>query len=748
MSSEVERKRLQRKRPYPAGKLSRYPRWVLFVFPFLAWFEGYGRDSLWADAIAGVTVALVLVPQSMAYAQLAGLPPYYGLYAALVPSCVAALWGSSRLLATGPVAMISLMTAAALGAIAESEEAYIAYAFLMAVMVGVILLVLGLLRLGVIINLVSHPVIVGFTNAAALIIASSQLASLLGVSVTPAEKHFITIYRVIAAGASHAHWPTMGMGVLAIAIMVGLKRVHPKMPVVFIAVVVTTVLSFLLGFERNEVATLEQLATPEIRENIVKYNQSMDELAKAKRKEVGLNKKIKAVQEDGNGRLDIIHLNYEQALQRDYAHEMEEEAGVYRDRLRRASFEVRESDGARQFHLRTESTDPEKEVWRLRIGKQRVAEDHLVMMAGGRVVGNVPSGLPKPVIPGQGVDLSNVRDLFVMALLISLIGFMEAISIAKAIASRTGQRVDPNRELIGQGLSNISAGFFQGYPVSGSFSRTAVNYATGGVTGLSTLFTGLVVVLVLLFFTPLLYHMPKATLAAVVVMAVIGLVSARSVIKMWHVRKDDAVVAVVVFAATLYTAPHLEVGISVGVLLSIALVLIRQMKPKTSVLSFFADGSYRDADRRGLKRCEHILLLRFNGALFFANAIYLEDRLLEEVAKMPKLRHIIIVGNGINEIDVGGEEVLSQLFKKLRYDGYGVHVSGANDAVRDVIRRSELAEVINEENLFPNVRIALKTIRERSKVDPKAAPLCEPEECPLSRVVQSSTTEEETLVKK
>jgi MFS superfamily sulfate permease-like transporter len=179
----------------------------------------------------------------------------------------------------------------------------------------------------------------------------------------------------------------------------------------------------------------------------------------------------------------------------------------------------------------------------------------------------------------------------------------------------------------------------------------------------------------------------------------------------------------------------LEVGISIGVLLSIALVLFRQMKPKTSALSLYSDGSYRDADRRGLKRCEHILLLRFNGALFFANAIYLEDRLLEEVARMPKLKHIIIVGNGINEIDVGGEEVLSQLFKKLRYDGYGVHVSGANDAVRDVIRRSELSEAIKEENLFPNARTAIRVIRERAKRDPETEPLCDPNECPLSEVV-------------
>ncbi|MBU0756384.1 MAG: sodium-independent anion transporter, partial [Planctomycetes bacterium] len=233
-------------------------------FPFLKWFKGYSAEGLRIDIISGLTVALVLIPQSMAYAQLAGLPPYYGLYAAMLPPLVAALFGSSRQLATGPVAVVSLMTAASLEPIAAAgSEGYIAYAILLAFMVGLFQLTLGVLRLGIVVHFLSHPVVNGFTNAAAIIIATSQLSKIFGVVVDKSEYHFETIYRVIVAAVHFTHWPTVGMAALAFGIMWGLKRLNPKIPSVLVAVLVTTLLSWSLGFEHNRTVPLSAIRSQE-----------------------------------------------------------------------------------------------------------------------------------------------------------------------------------------------------------------------------------------------------------------------------------------------------------------------------------------------------------------------------------------------------------------------------------------------------------------------------------------------------
>ncbi len=243
------------------------------IFPFLGWFENYNTAVLRADLVAGVTVALVLIPQSMAYAQLAGLPPYYGLYAAFLPPMVASLFGSSHQLATGPVAVVSLMTAAALEPLAAAGSTeYIAYAIVLALFVGLFQLSLGVLRLGLIVNFLSHPVVNGFTNAAALIIATSQLSKIFGVYVDSAAHHYETVFRVLAAAVDYTHWPTLGMAVTAFAIMIGLKKLNPRIPNVLVAVVVTTLLAWALGFERNENVTLAQIESEPTRELVAAFN--------------------------------------------------------------------------------------------------------------------------------------------------------------------------------------------------------------------------------------------------------------------------------------------------------------------------------------------------------------------------------------------------------------------------------------------------------------------------------------------
>jgi MFS superfamily sulfate permease-like transporter len=243
------------------------------IFPFLGWFDEFNSSTLRADFVAGLTVALVLIPQSMAYAQLAGLPAYYGLYAAFLPPMIASLFGSSRQLATGPVAVVSLMTSAALEPIATAgSEEYIAYAILLALSVGIFQLLLGLLRLGLVVNLLSHPVVNGFTCAAALIIATSQLSKIFGVYVDKAEHHYETVFRVIVAAMHYTHWPTLGMAVLAFATMIVLKRVNPKIPNVLVAVLITTVLSVLLGFRRDEETALANIHPEEVRDEIGEFN--------------------------------------------------------------------------------------------------------------------------------------------------------------------------------------------------------------------------------------------------------------------------------------------------------------------------------------------------------------------------------------------------------------------------------------------------------------------------------------------
>ena len=376
-------------------------------FPFKDWISDLKNPKiLQADIIAGVTVALVLVPQSMAYAQLAGLPPYYGLYASFLPVAIASIFGSSRQLATGPVAVVSLLTAAALEPIASSDPTgYIAYAIMLAFLVGLFQLCLGLLRLGVLVDFLSHPVVTGFTNAAAIIIATSQLSKLFGVSVVSQEHHYQTIMMVISESLVSTHTPTLLMGLLAIFIILFVRRISNKYPSVLISVVITTLISWYIKFETN---------------------------------------------------------------------------------------------------------------------------------FGGKVIGVVPDGLPSIQMPQ--IDVTQLVNLGTVAIAISLIGFMEAISIAKAMATQTKQRLDADQELIGQGLSNLASSFFQGYPVSGSFSRSAVNISAGAVTGFSSVVTGLVVGITLLFLTPLLYHLPQATLAAVIITAVVNLIKFRCVLNSHYQR--------------------------------------------------------------------------------------------------------------------------------------------------------------------------------------------------------------------
>ncbi|MDC9726612.1 MAG: sulfate permease [Candidatus Thioglobus sp.] len=555
--------------------------------PFLAWI-GEIKDSniLKADLVAGLTVALVLVPQSMAYAQLAGLPPQHGLYASFLPVMIAALMGSSRQLGTGPVAVVSLLTAAAVPTIlpeGASMEEYVIYASLLAFMVGIFQFALGALKLGFVINFLSHPVVVGFTNAAAIIIGTSQLNKVFGVAKGDGEHTYEQVWGTIVNATSDTHVVTLLIALIAFAIMIAVKKFAPKLPGVLLAVTITTVIAWLIDFGGSV------------------------------------------------------------------------EAGGY----------------------------------------------------GGAIVGVIPEGLPALTMPG--FDFSVMNQMIVTAITIGLIGFMEAISIAKAMAAQTKQRLDADQELIGQGLSNIVSSFFQGYAVSGSFSRSAVNISAGAVTGFSSVVTAVIVGITLLFLTPLLYHLPQATLAAVIIMAVINLIKFAPIMHAWKVEKHDAIVAVASFVLTLLFAPHLENGIVIGVVLSLALFLYRTMQPRFTELSAHSGSTMLvNALDNKLDRCEVVSIVKYSGALYFGNAGYFEDRMLNLVAEKHQcLKYIIVDMAGINQIDASGEEMLAGLLDRCSAAGVEI-LFARTEGIEKVLRKSGFMKTYGEDRFYDRRTDALR----------------------------------------
>ncbi|HQS57705.1 MAG: sodium-independent anion transporter [Gallionellales bacterium 35-53-114] len=688
--------------------------------PFLKWFP-LRAINVKADFLAGITIALILVPQSMAYAQLAGLPAYYGLYAAFLPGIIAAMWGSSAQLATGPVAVVSLLTASALAPLAASGSTqFIALAIMMAFMVGIIQLALGVFKLGVVVNFLSHPVIVGFTNAAAIIISLSQLNKVFGVSMGRSE-HFIQDIWGVLQQVGDTHIPTLLMGVSAFAIMWGLKKYLPRLPGVLIAVVITTVVSWSIGFEHNSTGRVTDIMDPEVKtlaDNFSRTESKIDEL-NSRLSSTSTEVKQHQQQENGN-RQRIAALNYEIELLRLELRDAENENRNLARSLRKFIFEQVPASEAQPARLYLLGQVPQNETgdgyrWRIK----KVNKGELNLVGGGEVVGMIPAGMPQFDMPKFSWDM--MLTLFTGALVISLVGFMEAISIAKAIAAKTKDRIDPNQELVGQGLANIVGSFSQAFPASGSFSRSAVNLNAGAKTGMSSVFAGVFVLITLLFLTPLLYHLPQAVLAAVIMMAVIGLINFKAILHAWHTHKHDGIASVVTFVATLAFAPHLDSGIMVGAGLAIILYLYRTMTPRVAILGRHPDGTLRDASVHNLPVSEYIVAVRYDGSLYFANVSYFEDTILEAVAGSPNAKHLLIVAEGINQLDASGDEVIHHVVERLRSNGIRVVFSGLKNQVIEVMKHSGLLEYLGRENIFSDEDKALASIyAEVLEVDPNA----------------------------
>lgn len=554
-------------------------KWLSNYIPALRWAGSYQKTDLKSDLSAGLTVGVMLVPQGMAYAMLAGLPPIIGLYAATIPVLVYALLGSSRQLAVGPVAIVSLMTAAGVGVLANgSVELYIAYAVLLSLMVGVIQLSLGVGRFGFLVNFLSHPVVSGFTSAAALIIGFSQLKHLLGVDI-PRSHHIHEIVLAALDKITQIDTVTFLIGVGSIALLMALKKLKPTFPGALAVVILGTVI-----------------------------------------------------------------------------------------------------------------------VWFFNLDAQ-----------GVRIVGEVPAGLPSLSMPVLDVDV--LSQLLPTAIAISMVGFMESISVAKAFARKNRYDINPNQELIALGAANIAGSFFKAYPVTGGFSRTAVNGQAGAKTPLASIITAAVVAVVLLFLTPLFYYLPKAVLAAIIMTAVFGLVDIQEAKHLYQVKKSDLALLLITFFATLSLG--IETGILLGVGASLAWMIIRTTRPHVAVLGSVPESSsFKNMDRYPeAKRHEGILILRIDAQFYFGNANFLKETIKDQVGQAKAgLKAIIIEAASINQLDSSADAVLHELYDELRSQHIELYFANVKGPVMDVMQRSQLDQKLGRSHFIEGLAQAVEKV--------------------------------------
>lgn len=550
--------------------LSRY-------FPILEWGRTYNRNVLTDDLMAAVIVTIMLIPQSLAYALLAGLPPVVGLYASILPLVLYAIFGTSRTLAVGPVAVVSLMTASAAGAVATQGTAeYLEAAITLAMLSGAMLAVLGLLRAGFLANLLSHPVISGFITASGLLIATSQLKHILGVQ------------------ASGDNWPEM-LGSLASSIS------DTNIWTVSIGIPATL---FLFWVRKGAKPALMRLGLAP---------RAADMTAKA-------------------GPVVAVALTILAVIV-----------------------------------LGLDSR-------------------------GVNLVGAIPQGLPPFAMPST--DLSLIEKLWVPALLISIIGFVESVSVAQTLAAKRRQRIAPDQELIGLGAANIASAFSGGYPVTGGFARSAVNFDAGAQTPAAGAYTAVGIALATLFLTPLLFSLPIATLAATIIVAVLSLVDLKTPGQLWRYSKADFTAHIATIVITLLAG--VELGVIAGVVVGLLLYLWRASRPHAAIVGRVPETEhFRNIDRHKVFTLPHVLSIRIDEALTYLNARWLEEYVLEEVADRPEVRQVILMCSAVNEVDASGLESLEAINHRLGDGGIGLHLSEVKGPVMDRLKRTHFVEELN-----------------------------------------------------
>ena len=540
------------------------------VFPFLIWLKGYEISFLRTDVMAGLTVAVVLIPQAMAYAMLAGMPPVYGLYAATVTPFIGALWGSLRQLATGPIAIMSLLVLTSLTPLAEpGSPEFIELALLLAFMVGILYLGIGLFRLGEVMSFISHSAVKGFTSAAALIIIATQIPHFLGLTVSRHEYIFSMLLELLR-GLPSLHILTFAVGFVAFVIIYGLKKYRPNFPAGLVALVLTSVA--VVMFQLNE--------------------------------------------------------------------------------------------------------------------------------HGVAVVGKTPKGLPHLHVPLMDFDI--ISSLIGPAVVIALVSFAETYSVGKAISAQTKQRVNVDQEFVGQGLANLIGSFFQCYPVSGSFSRTAINYASGAKTGISSVVSSLIVVLALLFLTPLLTYIPRAALAALVISAVLLLFHPKEAFVLWKMNRHDGIVAITVFALALLAKP--DYALLIGVMISLMFFLWKTMHPRIVRVTKEPDlNMFLNADMHNKPSCPQILQLRSDNAIYFANAEYTIEHMIERLDEhTTPVKFLLLDFQGVGFMDITGVDELRTLKNEIKERGIDLALMGVHLPVKQVLESSGFIEEFSPGNLIEN----------------------------------------------
>jgi len=550
--------------------------------PAYQWASNYQKMNLKGDLSAGLTVAIMLVPQGMAYAMLAGLPPIIGLYASIIPLLIYSFLGTSNQLAVGPVAIVSLMTAAGVGSLANgSVEAYIAYAVLLALMVGVMQLAMGIGRFGFLVNFLSHPVISGFTSAAALVIGLSQLKHLLGIDI--ARSHHIHEILINAyQQINDIHLITVGIGIVSIALLMLIKKIQPMFPGALVVVTLSTLMVWVFD----------------------------------------------------------LH-NY-----------------------------------------------------------------------GVKIVGDVPSGFPTPSLPD--VNAQAIIDLLPTAIAISMVGFMESISVAKAFARKNQYDVDANKELIALGSANIGGSFFGAYPVTGGFSRTAINGQAGAKTPFASMITAAVIAVVIVFLTPLFYFLPKAVLAAIIMVAVFGLVDIKEVKHLYKVKRADLVLLITTFFATLTAG--IEMGILTGVIASLLWVVIRTTRPHAAVLGQLPGTNiYRNIDRHPEAQTQDgMLILRIDAQFYFGNASFLKETIRQQIEQAKhSVKAVLIEAASVNELDASADTTLHEIMEDLKTSDIELYFASVKGPVMDVMKRSQFDQKIGEDHFFTELASAVVEVNDR-----------------------------------
>ena len=684
------------------------------MFPFLTWLPELKQwSTLRADIIAGLTVAMLIIPQSMAYAHLAGLPVYMGLYSAFIPPMVGALFSSSRYLSTGPVPVTSLLTAVAMMPMASIGTAdYLQYVVLLTLMSGMIQVALGLMRFGVVVHFISFPVLLGFINGVAVIIASMQLSSLFGVNAVTYSHYYETIWQVFCDALVSMHGSTVAMAAVAFLIILGGRRFWPKLPHILIAVVVTTLLSYWFHYEKLETILPQQLANLPLQQTLKSYQQFSEKKAVLSNEIKKSDQALRAMRlhhgERSSSFEDELNHNRQAKweLERLMMRHNIEGSELKRLRLRR----LVTKEGQIVFFVNSEMSpigDAGSDLWRmLDIPND---DSKITLHAGGEVVGVIPLGLPSFQTVAWSWDA--LSRLFMSALLIALVGFTEAITIAKHIAAKGRQSIHTNQELLSQGLAKCVGSFFHSMPVSGSFTRSALNYTVGAKTGFSSIILGLVVMMVLAWCTSFFYYLPYATLAAIIILGMIKLIDLKEVIRIWHISYKEGMVSILTFILTLFLAPSLPYALILGMLLSLGVYLYETMRPRFNELVRVDTRQFSEIGQEEVyPRCSLVSLVRFGGSLYFANVSYFESHLLRLINKNKKLRYILLDCVSINKLDATGLETLFTLFLRLEELGIQLCFSRVRAQVFDVLKRGGMIEKLGAHHFYKNNEQALEQI--------------------------------------